>query len=463
MNSTDTTTLHKTFIKFMQKRQWALALFISLGFSFAGYTQTISIGSPTNGLEGSTFVSYIISLDNGAINTTGSNITGTISFLGTATAGVDYNPVTSFSIPNGVGSALVALIVLDDADIECDETVVATISNVSSGVTVNGASSTALIIDDECTQLQMSIDSLASGAEGGANVSFVVSLDFGTTNFTGAPIVGDISYSGTASGIDDYLSGPTTFTILDGENSDTIILTVIDDICVEFSESVIATISNPSVGLVNVDADTAYILDNDAGATLISIGSPVNGEEGQNNVSFIIAIDGGLTNCTGGPITGSVIFSGTATADTDFTNVSTFSIPDGASFVTFTLPVIDDLLDECDETVIATISNPNIGAIGVAIDSAIIVDNECMTTNVDILSTIGLNVYPNPTSSVLHLTSEKQMTHYSILDINSRVLSSSEVHAKEFSVDTYSLSSGVYFIQLTLEDGRIVQQKFSKE
>ncbi|MDG1333462.1 MAG: T9SS type A sorting domain-containing protein [Crocinitomicaceae bacterium] len=424
---------------------------------------SISIGSPTNGIEGSTSVSYIVSLDNGLINSTGSAIDGSISYAGTATDGTDYTSVASFSIPDGVGSAFVILTVIDDALIECNESVIATIFNPSIGV-INPAagSSTADIIDDECASFGISIGSPTDGEEGGADITYSVLIEGGAVNNTGFSINGTINYSGTATGFVDY-SGPLSFSIPNGANSTILTLNVVDDILFECDEDVIATISNPSAGIINNATSTAIIVDDEcSGQVTISIVSPMDGEEGGADVSFDITLDGGVVNGTGVPITGDVTFTGTATAGADFSDITLFAIPDGASFVTHVLPVIEDPLDECDETVIATISNPSFATINIATDSATIVDNDC-TMGVDVLSNNELKIYPNPVGSSVNFESEIRMSTYAIIDLNGRILSEGQINAKEMQLNTDSLATGSYIVNVSFEDGTTLNSKILKE
>jgi hypothetical protein len=56
---------------------------------------------------------------------------------------------------------------------------------------------------------------------------------------------------------------------------------------------------------------------------------------------------------------------GTAQADSDYTPVNgVISIPAGQTTATFALPILDDMLDEDDETIVLTLSNPSGAALG---------------------------------------------------------------------------------------------------
>lgn len=424
----------------------------------------ISIGSPVDGMEGGSNVSYIVSLNGGTINSTGSSITGSISYSGVATAAVDFSEVVTFSIPNGANQTTITIPVIDDGLLECDESIIATISNPSIG-TIGTASSTAVIVDDECVQTGISIGNPVDGEEGVSDMSFLIYLEGGATNNTGAPITGLIAYSGSATASDFSGALPTTFSIAPGAASTQLVLPVLDDLCIENTESFTATISNPSTGAINNAVSTADLFDNDAASAIISIGSPVNGEEGAGvDVSFVISIEGGLMNCSGAPITGSISFSGTATAGTDYSNTSTFSIPDGGSTADLVLPVLDDPLDECDETVIATLMTVSMGSISTTAGSstAIIIDDEC-SVGMDELNDSRLSIYPNPVSNIVNIRAEKMMSSYTIFDVNGRAISTENSPSTHFEIATDFLSSGAYVVHIQFEDGHVINRKVCKE
>ncbi len=424
----------------------------------------ISIDSPMDGAEGGNDVSFVVSLDGGMVNATGSAITGSVSYAGTATASVDFSEVTAFSIPDGASSTTISLTVLDDVLLECDETVIATISNPSIG-TINTATSSAIIVDDEClAQYSLSIGLPVDGEEQVSDVAFTVYLENGVINTTGSAITGLINFTGTSSP-SDFSFLPSTFTIPDGQSSTLITLSVLDDNCIEMTETVIATISNPSTGSINISSSTANLVDDDAAVASISIGNPVDGFEGGNDMSFDIFLDNGLVNCSGAPITGEVSFGGTATSGNDFVNYITFTIPDGSSSVTHLLPIADDVLDECDETVIATIFNPSVGVINSMADTstAIIFDNDC-TNTINELKDVQLKLYPNPVHDQLNVAADKPISSYVLYDLNGRqVLGEQLINSTSFTISTDQLAKGSYIIQVDFENGSTYTDKLLKK
>ncbi|MCJ8289320.1 MAG: gliding motility-associated C-terminal domain-containing protein [Crocinitomicaceae bacterium] len=332
----------------------------------------IEIGNPVNGAENGASVTFDIFVAGGGNNTSGSVITGVLTYSGgTAIEGTDFQSTgaTTFIIGIGVASTTVTLTVDDDSFLEGTETVLATIAS-SVGAIASVSTATANIIDDEETNLQISIGSAVDAAEDGGTLQFTVSLGAGVSNQTGAAITGDVTYgTGVAiSGTDFTTSG--IFSIANGAGIGLVTATVSPDDLVEPTESVIAIISNPSIGGAGAIhatffTDTAYISDEDSANLEISITAPI-ATVLENLVAgsfdYLIQMDDNKFNGTGGNITGTVTLTGSATPSpsiaADYTNVSSFNftIPDGSNSVTVSIVVIDDGDIEPLETVIANIS-----------------------------------------------------------------------------------------------------------
>ena len=331
----------------------------------------IQITNPVDGAEPGTDVTFDITMAGGAAsNTSGADITGTITFSGTAIEGTDYLSVgaTTFTIPDSSSSpATITLTVSNDALLEGTETIIATIASANGAVPVV-ASDTADIIDDEETSLEISIGSpVDATVEDGGTISFAVSLS--AQNQTGGPITGDVTYTtGAGMAIEGTDFGTmSTFSIPNGASVATISTTAIGDDLVEPTEAVIAILSNPSIGAVHATlfTDTAYIFDEDSANLEISITAPVptvveNFVAG--SFDYLVEMDDGKINATGGDIVGTITLTGTATPSpsvtADYTNITPFSfaIPDGSGSTTVSIDVVNDTLIEPLDTVVATVS-----------------------------------------------------------------------------------------------------------
>lgn len=310
----------------------------------------------------------------------------------------------------------------------------------------------------------ISIGSPVDGAEGSSDISFVVSLDSGAINNSGVPITGGIAYTGTATMTSDYV-GQISFSIPDGAGSVQVVLSVIDDIDVECTETVTATVFGVSAGAILNTTATAEIIDDECGNFVISIGYPEDGAEASTDGAFTVYLEGGVINQTGIAITGTLDFSGgTAISGTDFTGMTIFSIPDGDSAVQVPVMVIDDLIPEGTETVTGVISGPSIGTINpnASTSTLNIIDNDS-TLNVGENNLIELSIHPNPISSEFKLKSEVQLMSYVMLDMNGRVVSGDELKTKETTIRAAELSAGVYVLEVLLGNGKKITRKVIKK
>jgi hypothetical protein len=71
-------------------------------------------------------------------------------------------------------------------------------------------------------------------------------------------------------------------------------------------------------------------------------------------------------------------------------------------------------------------------------------------------------VYPNPFSSILNIDSRENISNYSIIDVSGKELINSNFK-NELDNETSKLKSGVYFLKLRLENGKVGNYKLVKE
>ncbi|UXX77916.1 YHYH protein [Reichenbachiella carrageenanivorans] len=106
-----------------------------------------------------------------------------------------------------------------------------------------------------------------------------------------------------------------------------------------------------------------------------------DGAEGGKSVKFDITLvddsEKSVINETGTTLSATATFSGTATAD-DFSSefIETVSIADGASSTTVELEVLDDSIEEGEETITLTLSAASLGTIEIASATAKVMDND---------------------------------------------------------------------------------------
>lgn len=173
---------------------------------------------------------------------------------------------------------------------------------------------------------------------------------------------------GTATGAGvDYTLPAGTATILSGESSTYIVIDLVDEVTLETTETVEITLSNPTSGisLGSTFVHTYSINDNDAGRDIEFTATSASSPESTDTITLTLQIDQiDLTQVTSVDY---FVTSGTASGSgVDFTLASgTANIPAGDSTASITFTVVEDSLDEDDETLVISLTNPinaNVGS-----------------------------------------------------------------------------------------------------
>jgi hypothetical protein len=199
-------------------------------------------------------------------------------------------------------------------------------------------------------------------AEGAGAVTISVSLSASTV-FTAA--VHYATGDGTATAGVDYVARSGLLVFLPGERTKTFSLSISNDTQVELNETILLTLSDATNTLVG-DPALVTIVDDDTP----SVGFATNlfkADETLSQATITVL----LSASSGRTVTVQyATANGTATAGQDYfavSNLLTF-LP-GQTMRTFTVPLIDDLIDEPDETVLLALShasNATVGALGSA-------------------------------------------------------------------------------------------------
>ncbi len=188
------------------------------------------------------------------------------------------------------------------------------------------------------------------------DLDFVVNVD----------ITVDYTVTGTATGGGvDYTLADGTLTITSGNSSGLINIPLTNDVVLENSETIILTLSNPSSG-VNLGANTVHtfsILDDD---NTRRIGFDATASSGNESVSPVtLTIELTSTDASDpidvvNPTTADYLVTGTATGGGEdyVLAAGTATVPAGDGSTTVDIPISQDALDEVDETIIVTLTNP---------------------------------------------------------------------------------------------------------
>ena len=176
----------------------------------------------------------------------------------------------------------------------------------------------------------------------------------------------DYAVTGTATGSGtDYTLANGIATIAAGTTSTTINITgIVDDSLDEENETIVVTLSNPS----NADSGsilvhTYTITDNDNAPVVDFNTTSSNGAESVASKAITV----NLSAASGKNVTVNYAVTGTATGSgTDYT-LANGTLPINAESTTGTInisSIIDDSIDEANETVIVTLSSPSNATLG---------------------------------------------------------------------------------------------------
>lgn len=323
---------------------------------------TLSLTAPsTSGLESVSSVLLIAKLSGPA----SSAVTCPVTPSGTASYGTDYtvNKPTGFSFAVGQTADTIIATIVDDATVESNETIIATLGTPSGGGVTLGTPTalTYTIVDNDGTPVVPTVSvaaSVSSIGEAGGSYNLVATLSQATSVATSV----GVTMSGTATNVSDYSLSKTTFSFAAGKTSDTIKVTIVNDVAVEGNETVIATLSSPSACTVGApSAATTTITDNDVLPTISIAASSATVLESVGTVKLIATLSAPATSA----VTSAVTISGTATNPADYTlSKTSFTIGVGKSADTIIVTVIDDAVVESSETIIGTLSSPSGATVG---------------------------------------------------------------------------------------------------
>jgi hypothetical protein len=361
-------------------------------------TATVTIATNTNGAE-ATPTNGVARVTQTLASSVATIIAYTVT--GTATSGADYTALSgTVTIPAGSTTANITIPVINDTIVEGNETVIITLTSVTSGLATLGAtlSATNTITDNDAATV--SIAATTAGSESGPTSAVFTATQ---TNPASTNTVINIAFSGTATAATDYTSPGTTVTIPAGSTTATVTVPVINDAAVEGDETLILTLSSISSGQATLGAPvsaTGTIYDDDA--PTVTIANTTNGSEaGPANGVMTLT----LSQIRPSNVVVAYTVSGTATSGSDYTALSgTITIPANTLTSTLSIPVLDDTVVEPGETVIVTLTSVTSGAASVGSPSVAtntIADNDSAT--VGIANTTN-GAEATPTSGVMTLT-----------------------------------------------------------
>ncbi len=253
-------------------------------------TATVTIAKITDGTETPTNGKFTVTQS--AVSTTDTIVT--YSITGTATAGSDYTTLTgTVTIPAGQTTVDINVAVLTDNVVEATETVIVTLTGISSGdpqISADATPATVNITDNDTATF--TIDSVTVNEADGTLV-FTLTTD----KVLDTDVTIDVTFgSGTATGGGtDYASTTQSITFLAGQSSKQVSVAITNDNIVEGTETFAASLSTatPLNGRsVNLsDTGTGTITDNDTATFAIN---NVTVGEGDGTLVFDLVTDKAL-------------------------------------------------------------------------------------------------------------------------------------------------------------------------
>ena len=280
-------------------------------------------------------------------------LTVNYSMSGTASNGVDYVALTkSVVIPAGTNAANVTVTPMDDLLAHCSKTAILTISTNTAYTIGSSTNASVTILDNHLPPVSIVATDPTASVPGPDTGTFVIS-QFGCTN---SALTVNYTISGTASNGVDYVALPGSATIPAGTNSVAITISVLDNSLPGCSKTAVLTLSpSASYAVSSTNSATVTILNNRVPTVNISVLNSTVPERGGSTAAVAISRNG----CTLNPLTVNYTLGGSATPGLDYqTNALTGSvtIPAGSTSTNLTIVPIDDLVPECDETVVITLS-----------------------------------------------------------------------------------------------------------
>jgi len=281
---------------------------------------------------------------------------------GTATSGVDYTLVSGpLTFSPGETEKHIPLTVVDDVLDEPDETVVVTLSSPTNAVLGSPVSHTYTIIDNDPEPTVEFAAKGSSGEEGAEGTSSQVLVTVSLSAASGKTVTVDYATNGTATG-EDYTieAGPLTFS--PSETTMNIPMTILGDSSGEADETIVVTLTGATNATIGAIGTYTHTIINDDPSSVqfaaISSSGPETDSPAILDVQLLPAIDKTVT------VDYSVSPESSATGGgADYTLADgTLTFQANQTDANIPIPIVDDSVQEPDETIVVILSNPSVDA-----------------------------------------------------------------------------------------------------
>ena len=316
--------------------------------------------------EGAAELAFVVDLD----APSGEEVTVRyVSADATAEAGSDYDPVSgTLAFAPGEVSKTVRVVVFDDELDEPDETLTLGMSHPRNATLARASASGTILDDDDPPEVTVAD---AAGDEAVGSLAFVASLS-GPSAIEVA--VGYATADATAMAGLDYEARTGTMAFEPGAVARTVLVPVLNDTEEEPDETFVVTLSDPRNASLAVSSATGTIIDDDETAPPALSVADASVAEGGAELAFVVDLDAP----SGEEVTVRYVSAdATAEAGSDYEPVSgTLAFAPGEVSKTVRVVVLDDELDEPDETLSLGLSLPRNATLARASAQGTILDDD---------------------------------------------------------------------------------------
>jgi uncharacterized repeat protein (TIGR01451 family) len=295
-----------------------------------------------------------------------------------ATAGRDYVSRTATLVyPPGVTAQTFVVELADDTLYEGDETLDVVLSDPQNAVISGTDRALLTLLDDDAPvgfsqatyEVKETIGAAVVTVTLDVALPYTLTVDYATSDGTA-----------TAGATGDYITSTGMLTFASGTTAQTFAVLVNDDDELEADETVVLTLSNPSHGVIRGTNPATLVIYELPNLNFSRASYEVG--EAARLASVRVQLDLPIERTVS---TDLLISDGTATAgplgDYVAPVSTTLTFVPGVTGQTFTFAIVDDALDEEDETVVLSLSNPVNGRLGSVNPATItIIDDDALPT-----------------------------------------------------------------------------------
>jgi len=339
--------------------EFSAALPITPDISIAGVTEP-------EGNGGATAFMFAVTLSRPSV------LDAAVSYLAadsTATAADgDYVPATgTLVIPAGATLGTITVTVAGDTKFELEESFLVALSNPVNG-TITVPEAIGVIVNDDA-QPTISVADVTRPESG--VFTFTLTLSHSSEPLVSVTVQ---TADGSATAPDDYAAaGPAVVSFAPGTTTQTVTIAVLDDALDEADETFVINLVDPVNATIAGAQATGTIVDDDDPPS-VSI-ADISGSESSGSLTFTLT----LSSASGLPVSVTAQTADcSALAGSDYTAAgpAVLSFAPSVTSQTYTVAVLDDALDETDETFVINLTDPINATIAGAQAEGTIVDDD---------------------------------------------------------------------------------------